>query len=115
MAALRLRWSKGRLTFDGVIEMMPAFTAADLKVMKSHGANIQWVAQPAGSALYVSAGWLCAEEALTGHLIYGMRNSLLVINEQSFSGFQVLIGLLKEAKTTTEKMEEVADLIALEA
>ena len=57
--------------------------------------------------LYIPAGSLVFEATTSGTLVFGLRRTVMLCDQQSASQHKTLINIYKESKTSVGKMEEV--------
>ena len=90
---------------------MERFGAEQVKTLAATGCKPTYVRQKAGQVLFCPAGWLLAERASAGVLLYGIRRSLLPKCSDSAVGYEELIGLHKKDDKATAKMEDALKLM----
>ena len=112
IAALRTELQTDSIGFDDLEEKVGSLTADTLENCKKHGLKSFSCVQKANEAVFVPAGWITAEQSVSGMLIYGFRSTLLLRSEASHSSYEALIGLHVVSKKPVAKMQEALDLMA---
>ena len=102
------------ITYDGLRDLILKAAPADISAWIANGAEIQFTTQGPYEVIYCPAGWLVAEHAFRGTLIYGCRKSVVYSSDTSASQYEALINLYKKSKKEVAKMEAVLQAIKVD-
>ena len=84
---------------------------SEMRAAPESGIKIFSTTLKAGELLWLPCGYLVAERSLRGPLVYGIRKSVFTAHPESKKNMDAVIGMLKQEKKSTSRLEEVAALL----
>ena len=89
-----------------IVIRLSQLTSERIETLSDEGVIKQATLQP-WEMLYIPAGSLVFEVTTSGTLVFGLRRTVMLCDQQSASQYETLINIYKESKTSVGKMEEV--------
>lgn len=99
---------------DALMARVEKFEVSDLCALAGKGCVAQRRLQVAGECLYIPAGWIAAEIAAEGVLLYGVRKTWVPISQDCHNSYEELIGCYTAEQRPVANMNEVAKHMLLE-
>ena len=99
-------------SMDSLTSYLLDLSVEKTELLVSHGARICVLVQGAGDVLYIPMGWIVAERARSGALIYGMRCGTVCGQPEALMQMETTLKLLKADGRDTSKSELVYKQLA---
>ena len=111
MLALKIVWKKDDFGMEELTKAMQKLKPEDTVELHAAGCDVTWCVQSSGLCLYTPAGWLAAEYASKGVLIYGLCKTILPKCGVAVENYGLLMGLLQWDKKPVGKYKTTCLLL----
>ena len=101
-------------TFDETKDFIAGLTAERLEELTKHGLVCKFLNIGPKSVSYIPCGWVLAEKAKEGDLVYGIRKSIFKTSKANKASYQLAQRIFdKSGKSFSNKMAELLNLMTV--